>query len=434
MVKKLLFVSRFIRCKLVLSMIIVIGCPSFDLLVIGESPSQKEKDSTFDRWVEEVRALSAEEQVTAVTEKLEDLNAAFDGEVKPKIEEGVVTHFQFSSNGVRDLSPLRALPGLKVLRCNGNGSPLKDLTPLIGMRLILLDCIDTSVSDLSPLKDMPLGTLNLRRTKVTDLSLLRGMPLTSLLFDDTFVTDLSPLHECKKLTRLNLMNTRVPLSAVLDLQKALPNCKISWSNPQNAQQQKPVEKSKAPYNETSLIEWKNQVAELEAEKQIEAVAEKLKELNPEFDGKIQPQIRNGTLSQLRLSSQNVSSLSPLWALSSLEFLNITANRGKVESLEPLQGMPLSILYLNGNPVSDLSPLEGMRLTFLGISRTKVSDLSPLAGMPLIFLNCDGTPITDLSPLQNCKKLITLSIVDTQVTSEGVASLQKALPNCKIKWR
>ncbi len=432
--KHIRYANPSISWKLVLSMIVAIGYSSFDLLAIEESPSPKKKDSTFDQWIEKVRALPAEQQVTAVAEKLEDLNAAFDGAVNPKIEEGVVTYFQFSSNGVRDLSPLRALPGLKVLRCNGNDSPLKDLTPLTGMQLMLFDCIGTSVSDLAPLKDMPLGTLNVCRTKVTDLSPLRGMPLTYLLFDGTAVTDTSPLYDCKQLTKLSLLNTAVTSSTVLDLQKALPDCKILWSNSPNIKKPEISAKPTKQYDDASLKEWRNQVNVMAAEKQIEAVAEKLTELNPEFDGNVQPQIRSEAVSQLRFSTQNVANLAPLWALKKLEFLNIASSSGKVENLEPLQGMPLSILFFDRNPVSDLSPLAGMQLTFLGMSHTKVFDLSPLSGMPLIFLSCDSTPLADLSPLRNCKKLKTLSIVDTQVTAEEVASLQKALPKCEIKWR
>ena len=95
-------------------------------------------------------------------------------------------------------------------------------------------------------------------------------------------------------------------------------------------------------------------------------------------------------------------------------------------------MPLKILFINGSEVSDLSPLSEMRLSFLGLSRTKVSDLSPLRGMPLIYLNCDGTPISDLNPLRGCQSLRTLSIVDTQVSPEGIVALKKALPDCEIK--
>lgn len=420
--------------KLLLSLIVATGGPSFGLMAIEVSSEPQKKDATFEQWVREVQAMPAERQVTAVAKKLEDLNAAYDGVMTPKIQDGVVTEIRFSSNGVRDLSPFRALSGLKVFRCNGNESPLKDLTPLIGLKLNLFDCIGTSVSDLNPLKDMPLGTLNVCRTKVTDLSPLRGMPLTYFLFDGTAVTDVSPLHDCKQLTRLSLQNSMIPSSDILELQKTLPKCQIIWSNPTNARKPSIPAKSIKPFSDSSLNIWKNQVTALAAEKQIEAVAEKMKELNPDYDGKTQPQIRNGAVSQLQLSCQNVSRLSPLWALKKLELLNITSSPGKVESLEPLQGMPLSILFLNGNPVSNLSPLEGMQLTFLGMSRTKVTDLSPLHGMPLIFLNCDGAPIADLSPLRNCKKLKTLSVVDTQVTREEVVSLQKALPNCKIKWQ
>lgn len=384
--------------------------------------------------------MPADQQVAEVTAKLLELNPAFDGKVTPRIQDGVVTDINFSSKAVGDISALRALTRLKVVQCNGVGSPLKDFTPLVGMQLTKLDCIGTSISDLTQLSGLPLRTLNLNKTKVTDLSPLRGMPLTFLLIDDTKVTDLSPLHDCKQLTRLNFLNTKVKPAQVAELQMALPQCSIKWNDPAEAKA-KAKAKSKSPsssqasaenFSDPSLESWMRKVVAMSAEEQGNAVAAKLKELNPGFDGKLSFQIRNEVVNQLRFSTREVSNLSPLYALKKLEFLNCGGSPGRVEKLTPLAGMPLKILFVNGSEVSDLSPLSGMRLSFLGLSRSKVSDLSPLRGMPLIYLNCDGTPVGDLSPLRGCQSLKTLSVVDTQVTLEGIAALKKALPDCEIK--
>ena len=43
--------------------------------------------------------------------------------------------------------------------------------------------------------------------------------------------------------------------------------------------------------------WLKQVAALPAEKQVEAVAKKLKELNPDFDGKVTPKIEKGVVTE-----------------------------------------------------------------------------------------------------------------------------------------
>ena len=101
----------------------------------------------------------------------------------PKIENGVVTEFRFSTDNVTDISPVRALAGLKSLACAGSGpdkGKLADLSPLEGTPLSSLRVYCTQVSNLSPLRGMPLTTLHCNGTPVSDLSPLKGMPLTDL--------------------------------------------------------------------------------------------------------------------------------------------------------------------------------------------------------------------------------------------------------------
>ena len=158
-------------------------------------PITKFNNSVFKQWVEEVAALPAEKQLEAVSKKLQELNPDFDGKETHKIEDGVLTELQFVTDNVEDISPVRALPGLKNLTCagtNGDGK-LSDLSPLRGMLLTALNIEDTQVSDLSPIKDMPLTFLRCKCTRVSQLLPLQGMSLTNLDCDFTLVSDLSPL-------------------------------------------------------------------------------------------------------------------------------------------------------------------------------------------------------------------------------------------------
>jgi len=159
----------------------------------------------FDEWVQQVQAMPAEQQVQAVSKKLVELNPGFDGQVTgwlrelpPQIEDGVVTKFGFIHDNVADLSPVRALKGLKELACLGGGkgkSKLHDLSPLKGMMLTLLACPKAEIADLSPLNGMPLTYFNMQYTNVSDLSPLKGMKLTSLSCSVALkLADLSPLH------------------------------------------------------------------------------------------------------------------------------------------------------------------------------------------------------------------------------------------------
>ncbi len=154
-----------------------------------------------------------------------------------------------SGTGVRDLSPLGRLPltslvcvampltslsGLKGLRLKNLAcyyTKVSDLAPLEGMPLAKLICFQTSVSSLAPLRGMPLASLDCQNTPISDLSPLAGMPLAEAQFDATQVSDLSPLETCKDLRRLTLDDTKVTVTALERLKKALPGCEVICKNP-----------------------------------------------------------------------------------------------------------------------------------------------------------------------------------------------------------
>jgi hypothetical protein len=174
-------------------------------LIPQVKPITSFNDPAFKQWMKTVAALPAEQQVEAVSKKLIELNPGYDGRVTsadgsgtPKIISGVVRELGFLSDNVTDISPVRALPGLKGLNCCGSSwqrvSNLTDLSPIKGMALTKLDCGATQVSDLSPLKGMQLTELNGSFTKISDLSPLRGLPLTKLDLRVSHVRDLSPLN------------------------------------------------------------------------------------------------------------------------------------------------------------------------------------------------------------------------------------------------
>src|SRR5262249_27066088 len=85
----------------------------------------KARRADFKEFLEVVPALTAEQQVAAVAARLTEHNPGFGGQVASKIEGGVVTEIGIGGP-VTDLSPVRALAGLKALNCSG---PLSDLSP-----------------------------------------------------------------------------------------------------------------------------------------------------------------------------------------------------------------------------------------------------------------------------------------------------------------
>jgi hypothetical protein len=210
--------------------------------------------------------------------------------------------------------------------------------------------------------------------------------------------------------------------------------------------------------------WEKSVAELPPEKQVEAVERRLRELNPEFRGKVESSIRDGKVWWLGFLTDRVTDISPVRALTGLESLDcggtaprqgrladLTPLRGlrlhrlkcdhsQVADLEPLRDMPLELLHCESTKVGSLSPLEGMKLTALTIQETPVSDLrllrgmplklldiyearavtdlGPLKGMPLEYLNVTGAAVNDLSPLSSLTALRILLLDGTRITGLG----------------
>jgi type 1 glutamine amidotransferase len=145
-----------------------------------------------------------------------------------------------------------------------------------------------------------------------------------------------------------------------------------------------------------------EVAALPAVQQVARVVAKLKELNPNFDGKQTHKIEGGAVTELAISTVGLRNLAPVSALKQLKKLTIApwaANqKGVLADLSPLRELSLAWLYCQNNPVSDLAPLKGLPLTVLGCGGTQVSDLSPLAGMKLTVLSVNDTAVSDLAPL------------------------------------
>lgn len=149
---------------------------------------------------------------------------------------------------------------------------------------------------------------------------------------------------------------------------------------------------------------------------MDAVAAKLKELNPGFDGQLLRTVRDGVVVRVELRTNHVTNLAPLAALDHLESLFCcgSGGEGQLVNLGPLASLKLKSLECWDNPLKDLSPLANMPLARLDISGTQVSDLKPLHGMPLAELVLSDTPVSDLSPLTDLK-LAELTINGTQVS-------------------
>lgn len=151
--------------------------------------------------------------------------------------------------------------------------------------------------------------------------------------------------------------------------------------------------------------WMMEVAALPAEQQTAAVMEKLVLLNPEFDGQSKPEITNGAVTSLTLSSDRLVNIAPLCALTKLSVLTCPGtdhNASQLEDLSPLKRLPLTRLNIRYTKVQDLKPLWGKKLIFLDCAYTPVSDLSPINTAPLDSVDCQGTRLESLTTLKGLK--------------------------------
>ena len=178
----------------------------------------------FDKWLKEVAAMPAEQQIEVVVKKLQELNPKFDGKFFGPgdllIKEGVVAGFGIHTRHVTDISPIRAFTHLKQLDClgatnDGQDGQLSDLAPLKGMELLSLNFSYNQVTDITPLMGMPLVSLSCYYNPISNLSPLRNMPLESIHLEGTKVADLSPLRGMTKLRGIWLGRTKVTDLSVL---------------------------------------------------------------------------------------------------------------------------------------------------------------------------------------------------------------------------
>ena len=215
--------------------------------------------------------------------------------------------------------------------------------------------------------------------------------------------------------------------------------KVAEATAKDPARKAPREVPKVAEATTDVPAWERSVAALPAVPQVEAVAARLKDLNPGFDGVVAPTIQNGVVTGLKFTTDHVTDISPVSVLSRLRKLHADGSgtgKGSLADLSPLEGMALSELSIGQNRVSDLRPLRGMPLEHLHLWQWHGSDLTPLKGMPLKLLNCGGrgqkldlsqlaglpleflcvnyTQVTDIAPLRGMK-LTTLMIRSTRVS-------------------
>jgi hypothetical protein len=156
-------------------------------------------------WLEATAKLDPDKHLEAVAAELRKRNPGFDGKLEHVIDLGQVIELRLRTEAVSDLSPLRVLKGLKVLRCRaaeGKGK-LVELSPLYKLPLQTLDVSGNPVTNLAALDGTPLTELNCSHTRVIELALVPRGSLAVLSCDADAVRDLEVLKAVPSLREIN---------------------------------------------------------------------------------------------------------------------------------------------------------------------------------------------------------------------------------------
>jgi hypothetical protein len=160
----------------------------------------------------------------------------------------------------------------------------------------------------------------------------------------------------------------------------------------------------APFTDADV----QRIAPLPAAEQVEEVRKELKRRNPDFDGKMEPKIEDGVVTELRIVTDKVTDIAPIRVFDALRALDLWGTKVGDAGLAQFKDCKdLRWLKLRGTQVTD-SGLTQFKdctnLIDLDVSATRVGD-------------------TGMAYLKDCKNLTGLVLVETQVTDAGLPLLK-----------
>jgi internalin A len=127
-----------------------------------------------------------------IQETLRKANPDYRGQGVFHEEKGQIVAAEFPNCSLRDLSPLKGLT-LKILDLSGN--PVREIRHLQGMPLNVLWLENTEVVSLSSLSNAKLRELRLNNSPIESLDGLQGQPLEQLYAVATRIKDIEPLRK-----------------------------------------------------------------------------------------------------------------------------------------------------------------------------------------------------------------------------------------------
>ena len=275
-----------------------------------------------------------------------------------------------SSNSFKDVTPLKDLKKLKLLRLSHNAikdlTPLKDLTGLeklyishnqiedvsILNNLKDLKSLDVSVNkvnNISVLKDLTnVENLDIRNNEISDISVTKNYKkLNWLMANNNKIKEISSLRDNKELNYLDLENNQIEdVSSITNLSK------LETLNLNNNNKITKIDASKLT-NLTKLYIAQNALVSIDS-------ISKLTKLN-----------------DVNLSENKITSVEALKDLTELGMLNLSSNQ--IKDIAPIKNLAkLYNLDVHSNPIKDISVAKDLKqLGDVDVSETQITDLTPL---------------------------------------------------------
>ena len=274
---------------------------------------------------------------------------------------------RLSHNAIKDLTPLKNLTGLEKLYISHN--QIEDVSILNNLKdLKSLDISVNKVRNISVLKDLTnVENLDIRNNEISDISVTKNYKkLNWLMANNNKIKEISSLQDNKELNYLNLENNQIEdVSSITDLSKLqtlnLNNNKITK-----------IDASKLT-DLTELYIAQNALVSIDS-------ISKLTKLN-----------------DVNLSENKITSVEALKDLTGLGMLNLSNNQIKdISSLKNLA--KLYNLDVHSNPIKDISVAKDLKqLGEIKVSETQITDLTPLKADSIYSLEADklSTTVSDV---------------------------------------
>lgn len=378
-----------------------------------------------------------------------------------------------TNDGLRLLDKIRGLKTLFLTYCKLNNESCDILAGLPQLRRLELNSPDIddeglkSLSAISDLHILGLGRARITGAGIEALTELKNLRELSLEFSPLTDAAVPELAQLQQLQYLNLTNSKITPQGATRLQERLPHCFVAYpglpvSEPDLRVAEEVIKHGGQIRNMKGFLReiptrrfavqgivlgkldhpldgsFANRLTELRALQIVAWSYLKDADLAMLSLGKLEG-LTELNLSHSDLTSQGLSRMSSLKQLTNLVLndcleLNDQAFQ-KLPVLPHLTVLGLAKTTLSDQTLMEISRLRSLKCLLLTDCRNFTDQgLLPLSELPqLRKLDLTGTSLSDaaISQLEKLTSLHQIFLYNTQITAQGAARLQQALPGCVV---